>query len=368
MTAPGLLSIDRNIARCRLILSIAAIAAMYIDPAEPLLSRWIPLVSGPSVMDPRLTAVLAAHLTYSLLMYFGLRSRWTPAMQVAAYTMWVDVLFAAAIATLTEGVTSPSYPFFAFAVVAAGLRAGLGQAMRVTLVSLGLYVCLIVVSARGGAEAYIMRPVYLMITGYLVGSLGQQRLELQEQTRQLEGSEQRLRIARELHDGCAQALAGINLRLESARRLLRANAVGEALTDLTGLQDSVKREYDALRAFARSLAGVESTDPEPEGNGATRLRVSAEVSGSLEFVDHVLGIAREGINNVRRHARASTARIAIRADQSAVHIDIEDDGVGFRNGVTPWSIASRVKEIGGDISIVADQRPGAHLLITLPQV
>src|SRR6516162_88136 len=76
MTAPGLLSIDRNIARCRLILSIAAIAAMYIDPAEPLLSRWIPLVSGPFVMDPRLTAVLAAHLTYSLLMYFGLRRRW----------------------------------------------------------------------------------------------------------------------------------------------------------------------------------------------------------------------------------------------------------------------------------------------------
>jgi signal transduction histidine kinase len=301
-------------------------------------------------------------------MYVGLRNRWTLSLQVAPQTMWVDVLFAAAIATLTEGVTSPSYPFFAFAVVASGLRAGLGQAMQVTLASLGLYVCLIVASTRGGAEAYIMRPVYLMITGYLVGSLGQQRLELQEQMRQFEVNEQRLRIARELHDGCAQALAGINLRLESSRRLLRANAVAEALADLTGLQDSVKREYDALRAFARSLAGVESTDPEPEGNGATRLRVRAEVSGSLELVDHVLGIAREGINNVRRHARASSASIVIRADQSAVHIDIEDDGVGFRNGVTPWSIASRVKEIGGDIAIVADQRPGAHLLITLPQV
>jgi signal transduction histidine kinase len=41
--------------------------------------------------------------------------------------------------------------------------------------------------------------------------------------------------------------------------------------------------------------------------------------------------------------------------------------VGFRTDVTPWSIASRVDEIGGEIEILADHGPGAHLLITLPR-
>jgi len=81
----------------------------------------------------------------------------------------------------------------------------------------------------------------------------------------------------------------------------------------------------------------------------------------------VLSIAHEGLHNVRRHARARTARIEIRSEASHVRINIDDDGVGFRGDVTPWSIASRVKEIGGHIQLSADQGPGAHMLITLPQ-
>jgi two-component system nitrate/nitrite sensor histidine kinase NarX len=247
------------------------------------------------------------------------------------------------------------------------MRGGLRQALTITAVNLALYLCLILVSVHGNADVYIMRPVYLGITGYLVGYLWQQRLELQEQMRQLEVAEQRHRIARELHDGYAQALAGINLRLEGARRLMRADSGTEALTELTDLQTSVQREYDDLRRYARSLAGVEETPVLHGEDPATRLVVSAEVEGSVDLVEHVLGIAREGLSNVRRHAGARSARIAIRSDPAAVHIDIEDDGVGFAAAdVTPWSIASRVREIGGRVEIVNDRPRGAHLAITLP--
>lgn len=367
MTGVDLQRMELNIARCRIVLSVAAILVVYIDPEEPLLSRWIPFTWGPFMLDKRLLVAMAAYVVYSAIIYVALRREWVLSPRVAARTIWGDVLFGVAIATMTEGVTGPSYPFFAFAVVVSGLRGGLRQAMLVTAVNLGLYLCLIVLSTRSSADVYIMRPIYLAITGYVVGYLGQQRLELQEQMRQLEVAEQRHRIARELHDGYAQALAGINLRLEGARRLLRADAVAEALTDLTELQDSVNREYDDLRRYARSLAGVEVTPTAGEEDSATHLSMSAEVSGTVELIDQVLSIAREGIHNVRRHARARTATIAIRADQSRVRINIDDDGVGFRHDVTPWSIASRVKEIGGQIQILADHRPGAHVLITLPQ-
>lgn len=360
----GLEQMEHNIARCRVVLSIAAILVVYIDPETPVLERYIPFVSGSFVMDPRLFIVMAGHLTYSLVVYFGM-GRIFP-LRLAPLTAWADVLFGGAIAVMTAGVTGPSYPYFAFAVVSSGLRGGMHQAMLITTVSLAMYMCLTLVSVHGTADVYIMRPVYLGITGYLLGYLGQQRLELQEQMRQLEIAEQRHRIARDLHDGYAQALSGINLRLETARRLLRSDQAARALSDLTDLQESVKREFDDLRRYARSLAGVEATPSAAADHRGTRLSLQADLVGSVELIDHVLGIAREGVSNVRRHAYAKTACIEMRGDGAAIRIDIKDDGVGFDTEVTPWSITSRVREIGGQIDMVSDQRPGAHLLITLP--
>lgn len=180
MTAAGLPQMEHNIARCRVVLSIAAILVVYIDPEEPLLAHSIPFTNGPFTMDSRLFVVMATYIIYSAMIYLSLLGKRALSSRLAARTMWVDVLFAVTLATMTEGVTSPAYPFFAFAVVASGLRGGLRQAMLVTTLTLSLYLGLIVISARGGADVYIMRPVYLGITGYLVGYLGQQHLELQE--------------------------------------------------------------------------------------------------------------------------------------------------------------------------------------------
>jgi signal transduction histidine kinase len=369
MTSIDLRQMERNIARCRVVLSIAAIAVVYIDPETPLMSRWIAWTSGPFAMDPRFIAVMTAHLTYSALMYVALRRDWRLAPSLVSRTVWVDVMFAVVIATMTEGLTSPAYPFFAFAVLTAGLRAGLRQAMVVTTVNLILYLCLIVVTMRRGADVYIMRPIYLGITGYLAGYLGQQSLELQQRMRQLEVDAQRHRIARELHDGYAQALAGITLRLEGTRRLLRTDATGEAMDELTDLQDSVNREYDELRRYARSLAGVDPTPAAADDDGrAVRLTLHADVTGSADVVEQVLGIAREGLLNVRRHARATVARIDIRGDASQVRIDIDDDGIGFRDGAAPWTMASRARDVGGQLSIERDGRPGSRVSITLPNV
>ena len=359
--------IEQNIARCRLVLSVTAFLAVYVDPTVPLLSRWIALTSGPFVMDPRLWIVMAAHLSYSVIVFAGLARGWFSPTRVAVHTTWWDVFFGVAIAALTEGITSPFYPFFAFAVVVVGLRSGLRPALLVTSVGVGLYLFLILVSTGRGAAIYIMRPVYLAITGYLVGYLGQQRLELEEEIRQRDAAEQRHRIGRDLHDGFIQVLSGINLRLDGCRRLLQADAVAEALTDLAELRNTVNREHDEWRAYMRSLAGLEVTPRSDHGSTAPQLRVSADLSGSVDLVDHVLQIVREGIANIRTHARARAATIQIRTADSEVRINIEDDGVGFHTDVPPWSIASRVTEIGGRLQILHDEGQGAHLSISLPQ-
>lgn len=358
---------EDRIARCRLILSVVALAAVFADPTEPLASSWFSLVSGGFSIDPYVLGVMGTHLVYSTLVYLGARRGWLSIRHLTTTTLWTDVVLGAAIAFMTEGAASPFYAFFAFAVIVAGFRSGLRQTMQVTAVSVTLYVGLIVISTSGDLNFYIMRPAYLSIVGYLVGYLGQQRIDMQQEIHQLEAAEQRHRIARDLHDGFAQALAGINLRIEGCRRLLRRSAGEEALAELTDLQRSVNREYDELRSYMQTLAGVR---PSPAPSGAlssTNFSVRISVDGPIDLIDHILQIAREGVSNVRRHAAAATARIQISTEESRIQISIEDDGVGLQDQSAPWSIASRVKELGGHIEIAGDGHPGARMSILLPE-
>lgn len=359
--------IEDRIARCRLILSVIALIAVFTDPTQPFVSNLFSIQGGGFSIDPYVLLVMGTHLTYSVLIYLAANLRWVSPTFLATRTLVLDVLLGAAIAFFTEGATSPFYAFFAFAVVVAGFRSGLRQAMLVTLASVSLYLGLIVFSTSGSLNLYIMRPAYLAIVGYLVGYLGQQRIMLQQEVQKLEAAEQRHRIARDLHDGFAQALAGINLRIEGCRRLLRRNEGADALSELTELQISVNREYDDLRSYMQNLAGIPPSIASIEQPRNTQFSLRARIDGPIDFVDHVLQIAREGLSNVRRHAGAATAQIHISIEGSQVRISIQDDGVGIQTQIAPWSIASRVRELGGQIHVATDKAPGSQLLILLPQ-
>ena len=359
-------NLEASIARCRVLLSAVAIVAVYVDPTYPALNRWLSLRGGPFTIDPYALGVLMAHLAYSLGIYALVARHVVPPSRLATPTTWADVLFGGLITLVTEGATSPYYAFFAFAVLAVGLRAGLRATLVVTAASTALYLSLITISATDNESLLIMRPAYLAMTGYLVGYLGQQRLNLERDVRELESATERQRIARSLHDGYAQALAGVNLRLESSRELMRRGRPEDAFRELTDLQSSVKREYDELRAYIRSLVDVDSAPAAPHPAEAPRVSVTAEFAGSAEFVDHVLQILLEGERNVRRHANARNASLGVRVADGKVHISIEDDGVGFSaDAPAPWSIASRVSELAGLLELRRRRPSGAQLLVEL---
>jgi len=356
--------IERNIARCRVMLSVAAFVTIYVDPTRPTLLR---LAGGPFTLDPWALAVLLSHLAYSLSIFLMV-GRVGSQRRLAMVSTWADVLSGLAIALVTEGANSPFYVFFAFAVVAAGFRGGLRLALRVTVASVALYMSLIVLLRPEGVSFYIMRPVYLAITGYLVGYLGEQRLIVERRLRELEAATQRERIARSLHDEFVQSLAGVNLRLETCRALLRRGGVEKALVELTELQAGVNREHDDLRTYIRSLVDLESPGAAHRQRGRTRFAVQARFEGSLLLVEHALHIMLEGARNVGRHASADSALIHVDATAERVHITIDDDGIGFPAGATPpWSIASRAAELGGAVRLGGGDRPGGHLEVDLPE-
>jgi len=368
MTQSRPADIERNIAQCRVVLSIAAFVTIYIDPTRPTLTRWLPMTGGPLTLDPYAVAVLLAHLGYSVAVCLVVERRLADTRHVATVSTWADVLFGASIALVTEGANSPFYVFFAFAVLAAGFRSGLRPTLLVTGASVGLYLSLILVSHPEGVGFYIMRPAYLGITGYLVGYLGEQRLVVEKRLRALEAATQRERIARSLHDEYVQALAAVNVRLETCRELLRRGRSERALAELTELQTGVNREHDDLRTYIRSLIDGETTVAPRSRDDRTRFSVRAEFEGSLLLVEHALQIMLEGARNVGLHARAERATISVDTDARRVAITIDDDGVGFSVGAAPpWSIASRAAELGGTVRVGDADRPGGHVRIELPE-
>jgi len=361
------LEMERGIARCRMVLSAIAMVTVYVDPTIPMLGRSLGVTGGLFYIDPRTLGVMSVHLAYAATVSVLLARRLTQARRVVTMATCADVLFGGAIMLVTEGASSPSFVFFAFAVLAAGLRAGLRAAIPVTAASVCLYLGLIVVFAPPDESAYAMRPAYLAILGYLAGYLGQKNLEQERRMRRLEAGFERARIARSLHDGYAQALAGVNLRLGTCRELSRQGRHTEVVDELTELQEGVNREHDVLRSYIRSLVDLEATPATEEATRMTRFSVRADFAGSATCVEHVLHIMLEGARNIRRHAHARSAEIVVETVADELVVRIDDDGIGFQDGAErPWSIASRVAELGGRLSTDRARTPGAHLRVALP--
>jgi two-component system, NarL family, nitrate/nitrite sensor histidine kinase NarX len=155
-------------------------------------------------------------------------------------------------------------------------------------------------------------------------------MEFEVHLRKLESIAERHEIARSLHDGYVQALAGINLRLESCREIVMNEQPIDAFTELTELQVSVAREYDEVRAFVRSLAQADpinsTTGPSPFH---TSFHLQTDFTARGLILEQGLQIILEGMRNTIGHGRARSALITASEAGDIVRITIDDDGVGF---------------------------------------
>lgn len=333
---------DLDIARARIMLSILAMLSLYADPST---------AGGLFHLTPLVLEILLGHFAYSSAVYWASRKA-VPPRSLAGLTIALDILFASAIAFVTEGQTGPCYVFFVFAIIAVGMRSALGVTMRVTLSGVALYL-IVVAMSDGLSGVYVMRAVYLAIAGYLVGFFGQQRADYEERLRELEAQAARHSIARSLHDSYVQSLAGVDLRLQTCRELIRRGKADDAATELLALQTGVEREYDEVRRYIRSLAGIELPRPRASigpVDPIVKLRLAIDVRSPL--AERILKIALEGLANARKHSRARTVEISAAQDANEAVITIADDGVGFPElDNPPWTIASHVAESGGRLNV-----------------
>jgi signal transduction histidine kinase len=188
---------------------------------------------------------------------------------------------------------------------------------------------------------------------------------------------ERQRIAREMHDGVAQALFLVRVRLDDLERdLARGDAV-EARARVTGLRTQVRVADQQVRAAIADLKSESGAEDPTEalGRDATRVATSLGLDLSLALDDlppldargrqHLIAIVSEAISNAARHGGATRITIAAARDRLVV----SDNGRGFdlpRPG-TGWGLtimSERAALIGGRLEVRSAEGHGATLTVS----
>lgn len=200
-------------------------------------------------------------------------------------------------------------------------------------------------------------------------------------------SEERVRLAHDLHDGILQFLAGLSLQL----KLIQQEAVTrpESVSDrVTMLQQSLRAEQQDLRSFVEGLRPRSAPQP------GTTTRIESlcqllsnqwDVGFTANVVDEppasiageIRQIVREATANAVRHGRARSIRLNARSVGESYLIELGDDGGGMnRDGCFdiaelrslnfgPRTLIDRVERLGGTLRLQSSSA-GTTLSITLP--
>jgi signal transduction histidine kinase len=194
-------------------------------------------------------------------------------------------------------------------------------------------------------------------------------------------SEERARVARELHDGVIQSLFAADVKLEVLSR--EAGADGALTSGLREVQELVRREVIELRGLLLALRPyvIDTSEQLPDRLAEVVGRFERETGIRARFVkmgephlevwraNELLRIAQEALVNARRHSGARQVLVRLLASEHQCQLVVEDDGRGFafegrldeqslaRRGVGPLVIRERAQLIGA--ALVIESTPGA---------
>lgn len=209
-----------------------------------------------------------------------------------------------------------------------------------------------------------------------------ERAGAQEAARRVE--EERVRIAREVHDITAHSLSAVSVQAAAAERLVDRDpaaakeAIAAVRATAKGALDDIRSMIGVLRHgdAAADMAPTVGTDrlddlvvylgkagiaASLEDAGYDRSRVPAHVDVAL------FGIAREAATNIVRHAHAQTAVLSLALEGGRARLVVEDDGRGFdvadsEHGHGIEGMRERARLLGGTLE--ADARPAGGFRVT----
>jgi len=196
----------------------------------------------------------------------------------------------------------------------------------------------------------------------------------------------RLSLARDVHDGVIQLLAGTVFRLKAIRNAAEGGRA--VVDDLQSLEQELVVEQRELRAFIgqlrdSSVGSRAATACEELRALLSRLGRQWQVDCRLARCPETLSLSdilrhavqqllREAVANGARHGHASRIDVSVDVGENGVSLIVADDGRGFDNADSdpsaaerPWSLNERVQELGGSLTLFSNSR-GSRITIALP--
>ncbi len=201
-----------------------------------------------------------------------------------------------------------------------------------------------------------------------------------------QANEERLQIARELHDVVAHHISLINVQAGVALHIVDRKPE-QAQTALEAIKDASKDALVELRSLVGILRDVDeqaprrptgslaSLDDLVERSGHAGLQVRKTINGDVRPLPSsvelaALRIVQEAITNVVRHAGASAADVVLDYGTDALTVTIEDDGRGLvladSDGTGIVGMRERAETLGGTLEVGRGRTGGTRVHASLP--
>lgn len=241
-----------------------------------------------------------------------------------------------------------------------------------------------------------------LVMGWLLAREREQRRALAEANRklalaattaeQLAVSQERNRMARELHDTLAHSLSGVTVQLEAVDALWEVNPtqaramVNQALYSTRNGLTEARRALQALRATPLEDLGLTRAISNLAEDMAVRtgLKLELSVPARLEDIPPdveqcVYRITQEALTNVVRHAQAHSVRVILQQTPDLLTLKIADDGRGFNLDADQHNNAlnstgahfglkglrERAQMVGGNLNVDSNRNQGTTLQFTI---
>ncbi len=225
-----------------------------------------------------------------------------------------------------------------------------------------------------------------------LAALAIENARLHRQIQALAVTEERERIAREMHDSLAQVLGYVNTKAQATEAFLERGQTEKAAAQLGQLSAAARAAYADVR---EGILGLRASPGEArtfietlreyltqwqEQSGVAVALVTDPAAGfAPRLTPHgevqLLRIIQEALANVRKHAAATRAEVRLAVADGCLEVSVSDDGGGFdpdalgRTAVPRFGLATmreRAEAIGGTLSISSTIGDGTRVAAVVP--